>query len=111
MNRILLAFTLLVFLHSISLGQKSKSNTILTIDENKFSLEEFMYVYNKNNTNSSKVESKNVDDYMNLYVNFRLKVKEAEDRGMDTSAAFIKELAGYRTQLAKPYLTDKSVDE
>jgi len=111
MNKILLALTLFVFLQSVSFAQKSKSSTVLTIDENKFSLEEFMYVYNKNNTNSSKVESKNVDDYMNLYVNFRLKVKEAEDRGMDTSAAFIKELAGYRTQLAKPYLTDKSVDE
>jgi len=111
MNKILFAFILLVLLPSILFAQKSKTNTVLTIDNDKYSLEEFMYVYNKNNTGSSNTESKNIDDYMDLYVNFRLKVKEAEDRGMDTSAAFIKELAGYRSQLAKPYLTDKSVDE
>ncbi len=111
MNKILFAFATFILMSNISFAQKSNDKTILTIDGQEFTLGEFMYVYNKNNTNSSDTASKNINDYMNLYVNFRLKVKEAEDNGMDTSAAFIKELAGYRTQLAKPYLTDKSVDE
>ena len=44
-----------------------------------------------------------------MYIKFKLKVKEAEDLGYDTLPKFIKELGGYRGQLALPYLTDKEV--
>jgi len=92
-------------------SQKNNSKTFLTIDQSNYTLEEFMYVYNKNNGNNSVIEKKSINEYLDLYVNFRLKVKEAEDRGMDTGAVFIRELDGYREQLAKPYLTDKSIDD
>ncbi|MFI5219237.1 MAG: peptidylprolyl isomerase [Bacteroidia bacterium] len=45
------------------------------------------------------------------YINYKLKVKEAEEEKLDTSQAFITELSGYRKQLAQPYLTDKDVSD
>jgi peptidyl-prolyl cis-trans isomerase SurA len=107
MRKLVFVFLLLPVL---AFSQKSASNTLLTIDDQSFSKEEFMYVYNKNNSNPSSVDQKSVNEYLDLYINFRLKVKEAEDRGMDTTMAFKRELKGYRDQLARPYLTDKSVD-
>lgn len=107
-----LFFVLFVFLvlPVVAFSQKSNSNALLTIDDQSFSKDEFMYVYNKNNSNPTGIDKKSVNEYLDLYINFRLKVKEAEDRGMDTTTAFKRELKGYRDQLAKPYLTDKSVD-
>lgn len=108
-NRLLALFLLVPVL---AFAQKAKDTPpLLTIDGEAFSLEEFLYVYNKNNNNTSTIDKKSINEYLDLYVNFRLKVKEAEDRGMDTTEAFVNELAGYRNELARPYLTDKSVDE
>lgn len=71
---------------------------------------EFEYIYNKNNSNNS-LDKKTLEEYVDLFVNFKLKVEEAEAQGIDTTKAFINELAGYRSQLTKPYLTDAKVDE
>ncbi|MEG0992811.1 MAG: peptidylprolyl isomerase [Bacteroidales bacterium] len=71
---------------------------------------EFEYIYYKN-SQQQMAEQKNLDEYLDLFVNFKLKVAEAEARGIDTTQAFVSELAGYRKQLAQPYLVDKSVDE
>ncbi|RLD46646.1 MAG: hypothetical protein DRI86_02635 [Bacteroidetes bacterium] len=112
MKRVIFGLIILFLTSLTGFSQKDYSKTLLSIDQKDYTFGEFMYVYNKNNGNdNSSVETKNLNEYLDLYVNFRLKVKEAEDRGMDTSAAFKNELAGYRTQLAKPYLTDKSIDE
>jgi peptidyl-prolyl cis-trans isomerase SurA len=71
---------------------------------------EFEYIYNKNNSNNS-LDKKTLDEYVDLFVNFKLKVEEAKAQGLDTTKSFINELAGYRSQLTKPYLTDAKVDE
>jgi len=71
---------------------------------------EFEYIYNKNNSNNS-LDKKTLDEYVELFVNFKLKVEEAKSQGLDTTKSFINELAGYRSQLTKPYLTDANVDE
>ena len=51
-----------------------------------------------------------LDEYIQLFVNFKLKVKAAEEIGLDTSK-IIDELAGYRVQLERPYLIDTSINE
>lgn len=71
---------------------------------------EFEYLYNKNNALAG-VEQKTLKEYVNLFVNFKLKVAAAETAGIDTTLAFREELEGYRRQLAKSYLTDDSVAE
>ncbi len=110
MKQIVITLLLAVIIPLMAFSQKKSKQVLLTIDGQPFTMEEFMYVYNKNNSNPSAIDKKSLNEYLDLYENFRLKVKEAEDRGMDTTKAFKRELAGYRNQLARPYLTDKSVD-
>ncbi len=71
---------------------------------------EFERVYSKNNKDSVP-DDKAVREYLDLYVNFKLKVKEAYSLQLDTLESFRTELAGYRKQLAQPYLVDKKVTD
>ena len=91
---------------SCTLLKDSSSSTIVTIDGNPVSTEEFLYVYNKNNLNTGPVDSTEIRDYLDMFINFKLKVREAEVLGLDRDSAFIQELEGYRKQLASPYLTE-----
>ena len=77
-----------------------------TVYQNEF--ERLLY---KNKTNKDKLTEKEVREYLELYINFKLKVKEAKALQLDTNSNFKSELAGYRKQLANPYLTDKKVSE
>lgn len=89
-------------------AQSEKS--IIDFDDEKISLEEFKRVYLKNN--SGEIVSKStVEEYLELYINFKLKVKEAISQGLDQDESFITELKGYRTQLAQPYLSEEHMLE
>ncbi|MFM2155460.1 MAG: hypothetical protein RL516_209 [Bacteroidota bacterium] len=83
---------------------------LLSVGEEQVPRSEFERVFKKNNKDTVFTE-KSVRDYLDLYINYKLKVKEAEALKMDTSETFKTELAGYRKQLAQPYLTDKNVSE
>lgn len=90
----------------------SKESAIATLGSQPISTSEFRYVYEKNNGgNEDAYTRESVSDYLNLYTNFKLKVMEAEKRGLDTTMAFKRELEGYKEQLAQPYLTEKSVTD
>ena len=86
------------------------SPVLISIADEKVSLEEFERIYSKNN-NENSLNRQTPEEYLELFINFKLKVKEAESLGMDTTAKFINELEGYRVQLAKPYLTDDETKE
>lgn len=88
-----------------------KEPVVLTVAGEPVTKSDFLYVYNKNNSNGAAIDKKSPADYMELYINFKLKVKEAVDAGMDTAKAFKQEFSGYQKQLAQPYLTDKAVTE
>lgn len=99
-NWLLVLLLLPIFSYSQSL-----SDIVLTIDGESVTREEFENIYKKNNRDSI-VTQKTLDDYMELFINFKLKVHAAKALGLDTVKKFVNELAGYRTQLARPYLTD-----
>jgi peptidyl-prolyl cis-trans isomerase SurA len=84
---------------------------LINIGNENVTVKEFMDVYNKNNINVEVIDKKSLEEYLNLYINFKLKVMEAEALKMDTSQSFINELEGYREQLAKPYFNDETVSE
>ncbi len=97
-------------------SDKSKTKEIepvlLTIGDDEVSVNEFNYVYKKNNSKSGDAYTeKSLKEYLDLYVNFRLKVKQAEDLGYDSTREFLREFSQYEDQLAQPYLTEKSVTE
>ena len=78
---------------------------LLTIDGKPVMASEFLYIYAKNS--ESTEDRKSMEEYMDLFVNFKLKVIEAEDAGIDTTEAFKKELAGYRAQATPKYMKDE----
>lgn len=90
---------------------QDKEPVLMTIAGKNITRSEFQSIYNKNNPKNTEADSKSIDDYVQLFVNFKLKVKEAEEMGLDTTAEFRNELEGYRKQLAQPYLTDNEVND
>lgn len=101
----------LAFLTLNTLAQ-TKEPVIFTFGTDTVFKSEFERVYSKNNdVKNKKPSEKEIQEYLDLYVKFKLKVKEAYSRQMDTNDAFIQELAGYRKQLAQPYLVDNHVTD
>ena len=86
------------------------TESVLTVGEEAVSLADFKHIFLKNNRDSA-ITAAALDEYMELFINFKLKVQAAESLGMDTVETFQKELAGYRTQLARPYLTNNELLE
>ncbi len=82
-------------------------DSVIEIDGKKVSKSEFLQIYLKNN-NAPKYDQQSLDEYMELFKKFKLKVAEAEALGYDTIPKLKKELEGYRKQLAQPYLIDSS---
>ena len=95
---------------SVSAFGQTTDPVLMTINNKPVLKSEFEYIYNKNNSNNS-LDKKTLDEYVDLFINFKLKVEEAKTQGIDTTKSFITELAGYRSQLTKPYLTDSKVDD
>lgn len=95
-----------------SSADASGDQVLFTIGGQPVYLSEFAYVYNKNNVDDKNAYTeKSLNDYLDLYIKFRLKVKEAEALGMDTLSALSAELETYRKQLSKQYLYDREVSE
>ncbi|MDR1346479.1 MAG: peptidylprolyl isomerase [Bacteroidales bacterium] len=69
-----------------------------------------MHTYQKNNDLKSSSEQ-DLRDYLDLFIVYKLKVKEGKEMLIDTSASFQRELAGYRNQSAQQYLIDKDVTD
>ncbi len=92
-------------------SQSQNDEVLLTIDDNKINSEEFLRIYNKNKTNFSTGEVTSVEEYLDLFINFKLKVIEAEKSGLDTTSSFVNEFEGYKKQLAAPYLIDEQANE
>ena len=93
----------------LSLGLYSQ-DVLLEIEDDRISLEEFKHIFNKNNDNE-EIDKEYLDEYIELFVNFKLKVKEAKSLGFDTVKTFVDELEGYRKQLARPYLRDDNFND
>lgn len=102
--RILFSVIVLFSLSIISAFSQD-DKILMTIGDQQVTVGEFERIYNKNNV-AGLYEKQPVDEYLDLFINFKLKVIEAEKLGMDTVSKFINELKGYRDQLAKPYLND-----
>lgn len=107
MNGILILLALAL---ATSTGKKSNDEVLMTVGQEEVTVSEFETIFQKNN-NLEEVEEAYLREYTDLFVKFKRKVLDAEQMQLDTSAAFQQELAGYRKQLARPYLTDKQAEE
>ena len=89
------------------MGFAQEDKVLMTINGEPVMLSEFMYIYEKNNQESS-LEKKTMEEYLELFINFKLKVAEAIAQGVDTTEAFQKELDGYRAQATPKYMQDNA---
>lgn len=96
---------------TITSGLSAQQEVLMTIDGKPVTLAEFERIYHKNSSIQNPADSKGVNDYLDLFINFKLKVIEAENQGLDTLESFRTELNGYREQLAKSYLKDTTYEE
>ena len=110
------AITLLLGLLSLSSfsqvhrEKKDKSATLFTVNKKPVTVDEFMYLYKKNHHDAQKDFTKEkINEYLELFINFKLKVEEAKSRGLDTTKVFLKEFNGYKDELRKPYLPDAEI--
>ncbi len=91
-------------------GFAQSKKYFFSIGGEKHFIEEFNYAYAKNNLDQ-EVSKDSINAYLDLYINFRLKVKEAKALGYDTTKVFKEEFALYKNQLEESFLTPKRGEE
>lgn len=97
--------TALIFTLNVNAQEQ---DALLWVNDRPVSAGEFLWLYQKNNAGDSHT---GLDEYLDLYINLRLKVEAAEEAGIHKRESFKAELEGYRKQLAKNYLADSEVKE
>lgn len=108
MKKIALLATAVVM--GLSAMAQSLDPVIMKINGKSITRSEFEYSFNKNNSDGV-LDKKTVEEYVPLYVDFKLKVAEAESQRLDTISALRKELDGYREQMVIPTLVDSAFIE
>jgi peptidyl-prolyl cis-trans isomerase SurA len=88
----------------------AQTEELFTYGSQKAYLDEFARQFYKNNPEQA-ITRDTARYYLGLFINFKLKVQEAKDLGMDTAADFVSEMAQYKKQLAQPYMVDTSATE
>lgn len=93
-----------------SLSASANEDPILmTINGKNVKLSEFEYMYHKNN--KQQIEKESLNDYVDRFVVYKMKVADAEDAALDTTRAFINELNGHKNELMRPYLDNNKHSE
>ncbi|MFZ5551474.1 MAG: peptidylprolyl isomerase [Bacteroidota bacterium] len=105
-----LLFSTAVFLNSLNAQPVTNDPVLMTVNKVPVYQSEFENIFRKN-LKESVITKEALDEYLVLFTNFKLKVTEAEEMGLDTNRKFKDELFGYRKQLAKPYLVDNQLNE
>ncbi|GAA4235859.1 peptidylprolyl isomerase [Postechiella marina] len=90
-------------------AQKTNNDVLFVVGGEPVYTSEFLRVYNKNLDLVQDESQKDVDEYLKLFTNYKLKLKEARALGFDKKPAYLRELKNYKKQLAKNFLTDTKV--
>jgi peptidyl-prolyl cis-trans isomerase SurA len=110
MTRIIIAaFLAIVWVNGLAQKNKSNASTLFSISGEPVTTDEFTYIYKKNHQTKEDYSEEKIQEYLNLFINFKLKVKEARNRGIDTTAVFVKEYNSYKEELKKPYLPEGKI--
>jgi peptidyl-prolyl cis-trans isomerase SurA len=100
---------------SFAQSKKNKSTpaqNLFTVNKKAVTTDEFIYLYKKNHQNKAEdFTNEKIQEYLDLFINFKLKVEEAKARGLDTTQAFIREFNQYKEELRKPYLPDTKLTD
>lgn len=92
-------------------GQQNQEDILFIVDQEPVYSSEFIRVYSKNLDLVQDESQKNVDQYLTLFTNYKLKLKEARALGFHKKASYIRELENYKKQLVKNFVTDTKVTD
>lgn len=101
-------FIVCFFMSFVSLGQQE---VLLKVNNDEVTTADFVRVYEKNLALINDTEENSPEQYLDLFIDYKLKVQEAYRKGLHNKASYKKEIASYRTQLAKDYLNDVQVTD
>ena len=108
MSKLVFTFSFLFFTTQIF----SQTNSVIfTVNDKPTYTDEFSYIYNKSNGIKADYSRASLEEYLDLYTKFKLKVAWAREHKIDTIPSLKEELQSYRRQLSESYLTDKEVTE
>ena len=92
-------------------AQDTSQKVLFTIDNTPYYTDEFVRVYQKNLDLVKDESQKDLNQYLDLFIGYKLKIKKANQLGLQDGVAYKNELKSYRDQLAKNYVTDSKVTE
>lgn len=101
---------LVVLIATAAFSQK-KNPVVLSVNGKEVYADELAYLFRKNYTDKKDYTGEKVNEYLRLYIRFKLKVEEAVNRGLDTTRQFVKEFNTYRTELRKTYLHEEKLTD
>ncbi|MBR1626575.1 MAG: peptidylprolyl isomerase [Bacteroidales bacterium] len=85
-----------------------KNEILFTIaDKDTVTVSEFMQMYNRNSGTAGIVTD--IDDYLDLYINYKLKLLQAREIGLDKDSSTIKQVEEYKKNILKPYINDPKI--
>ncbi len=90
-------------------ASKNADPVLMTINGKDVRQSEFEYLYHKNNLQQLAPQS--IDEYIEMFIVYKLKVADAEAAGLHQTDAFTKEFNGYCAELSRPYLRDSIVEK
>lgn len=111
MNWRLLLTGLGLFLFTLAGAQNTSDPVLFTVGKDTVRVSEFVYIYSKTNGPKADFSKASLEEYLELYTRFKLKVHKAKELQLDTIASLEQELDGYRKQLSDSYLIDREVTE
>ncbi len=94
---------------SISLGVSAQDPILMNVAGTDIPKSEFEYIYKKNNA-AAAMDKKKLSEYVDLFVNYKLKVAEAKVQDYDSHESYLAELEKYENQLIVPYLRDEETE-
>lgn len=92
-------------------AQIKNDDVLFTVEGDPVMATEFVRVYNKNLDLVKDESQKDVDAYLELFVNYQLKVREARRLGLDENKKYLREFNNYKKQLTKNYMSDNKVTD
>ncbi len=102
---------IIFFFAATQMLAQADDDLLFTVEDSPVYVGEFKYIYEKTNQGKADYSKESLDEYLELYKKFKLKVQRARDIKLDTIKSLQRELEGYRKQLANSYLIDKEVTE
>ena len=114
-NRAVITLLCSLFFSIASLSQTQNTSNkkplvLFKVNKKPVTVNEFIYLYEKNHLDREKdFTEQKINEYLDLFINFKLKVEEAKARKLDTTKVFLNEYNGYRDELRKPYLPDANM--